>query len=130
MSQRGLSYSSEADLKCFYRAVNSVLNVINGPNEIVQMHLLYANCVPILTYGSGIKAYPAREMTNCNTALNNAIRKIFTYNRWESIRTLRESFTYKSLVELFAEARQKFFLSLSSRHNPTLRYLSHLDLFT
>ena len=53
------------------------------------MHLLYANCVPILTYASGIKQYPAREMTNCTTALNNAIRKIFSYNRWEVIKIFR-----------------------------------------
>ena len=57
-----LTYSSEADLKCFNRSVNSLLNVINGPNEIIQMHLLYANCVPIMTYASGIKEFPAREM--------------------------------------------------------------------
>ena len=77
--QRGFTYSSEADLKCFYRSVNSVLNVINGPNGIVQMHLLYANGVPILTYASEIKLFPSREMTNCNTALNNVIRKVFLY---------------------------------------------------
>ena len=124
-----LTYSSEADLKCFNRSVNSLLNVINGPNEIIQMHLLYANCVPIMTYASGIKEFPAREMTNCNTALNNAVRKIFSYNRWESIRTLRESMSHKSLIELFAESRRKFFMSLPDHHSPTLRFLSHLNLF-
>ena len=49
-SKPTLSYSSEADLRCFYRSANSILNVVNGPNEIIQMHLLYANCIPILSH--------------------------------------------------------------------------------
>ena len=48
-SQPTFSYSSENDLRTFYKSVNSILNVINGPNEVIKMHLLYANCVPILT---------------------------------------------------------------------------------
>ena len=59
-------------------------------------------------------------MTNCNTALNNAVRKIGT---------LRESLSHKSLIELFAESRRKFFMSLPDHHSPTLRFLSHLNLF-
>ena len=73
VSQRGLSYSSEEDLKNFYRAANLVLNVVNAPNETIQMHLLHTNCAPILVYACGIKEYPSLEMTNCNTALNNKI---------------------------------------------------------
>ena len=94
------------------------------------MHLLYTNYVPILTYACGIKEYPSREMKNCNTALNNGIRKIFSYNRWESIRALREFFSYKSLIELFAESRKKFLTLLPMHHNHSIRFLSHLNLFT
>ena len=47
VSKPTLSYSAEPDLRSFY----SILNVINGPNEIIMMHLLYANCAPILTFG-------------------------------------------------------------------------------
>ena len=130
VSKPTLSYTAENDLRSFYRSANSILNVINGPNEIIMMHLLYANCVPILTYGSAIKQFPSREMTSCNTALNDAIRKIFSFHRWESVRTLRESFGYKSLIELFEQSRRSFLLSLRSHPNSALRFLSHLDSFT
>ena len=80
-SQPTFSYSSENDLRTFYKSVNSILNVIKGPNEVIKMHLLYANCVPILTYASAVKEFSAREMTSCNTALNDAIRKIFSFRR-------------------------------------------------
>ena len=47
-------------------------------------------------------------MQNCNTAVNDALRLIFGYHRWESIRVLRESFGYKSLTDIFGCARKKF----------------------
>ena len=126
-SQPTFSYSSENDLRTFYKSVNSILNVINGPNEVIKMHLLYANCVPILTYASAVKEFSAREMTSCNTALNDAIRKIFSFRRWESVRTLREGFAYKLLIELFADARRQFSLSLASHQNPVLPTILHVN---
>ena len=126
-SRPSFSYSAETDLRSFYRAVNSILNVINGPNEVIKMHLLYTNCVPILKYACAAKEFPAREMTSCNTALNDAIRKIFSFHRWESVRTLREGFGYKSLIELFANAKRKFLLSLSAHQNPIFRSLPTLN---
>ena len=75
---------------------------------------------------NGIKEFLTRQMNDCNTAVNNAIRRIFTYNRWESTRSLREAFGYKSLTELFAEAKTKFTTSLSHHRNPILRTLSSL----
>ena len=126
-SRPSFSYSAETDLRSFYRAVNSILNVINGPNEVIKMHLLFTNCVPILTYACAAKEFPAREMTSCNTALNDAIRKIFSFHRWESVRTLREGFGYKSLIELFANAKRKFLLSLPAHQNPIFRSLPTLN---
>jgi hypothetical protein len=48
-------FSVKSDLRKFYRASKSVLNILTKPKEDVQLHLLYANCVPILTYGSNVK---------------------------------------------------------------------------
>ena len=68
-----------------------------------------------------------QDMTDCTTALNDAIRKIFTFQRWESVRALREGFGYKSLVEIFARANNKFLNSLPSHYNCTI---SRLHTFT
>ena len=127
VSRPCFTYSSDTDLRSFYRAVNSVLNVLHGPNEMIQMQLLYSNCVPILTYASAVKDFPAREMTKCNTALNDAIRRIFTFHRWESIRTLRESLGFKSLTELFAISKNKFESLLQQHQNSILRSLHLLN---
>ena len=66
------------------------------------------------------------------TALNDALRLIFGYNRWESVRSLRESFGFKSLTELFAIAKARFYSSLCSHHNKVVshiaRYLNVIEV--
>ena len=105
-SEPAFTFSADADLRSFYRSVNSILNVVKKPDEAIQMYLLYTNCVPIVTYACQVKEFSARQMSLCNTALNDAIRKVFTYQRWESVRLLRESLGYKSLYEIFAISKK------------------------
>ena len=117
VNDKGISFSSSNDLTKFYRASNSILRASNKPSEEVQTHLLYTCCIPILTHASAVKDYHSRQMQNCSTAVNDALRLIFGYNRWESVRSLRESFGYKSLVELFNTSKRKFENSLLSHSN-------------
>ena len=95
--------------------------------EEILLHLLYTNCFPILTYACAVKEYPARQMHDCNTAVNDALRMIFGYNRWQSVKTLRESFGYKSLTELFHAAKQKFHASLSSHQNSVIKHIARIS---
>ena len=82
-----------------------------------MLHLLYSSCIPVLTYAGAVKEYPSRQMQDCCTAMNDALRFLFGYNRWDSVRSLRESFGYKSLVELFHGAKTKFDASLYAHVN-------------
>ena len=70
--------------------------------------LLYNICVPVLSYASDVVVFHHREMESLHVAVNDLIRRIFSYNRWESIRTLRESFGYLSLTEIFAKRELSF----------------------
>ena len=117
---RSFAFSNEDDLRAFYRSSNSILNHLQSTDESISMQLLYSHCVPCLTYACCVKEYSAKQMTECSVALNDAIRKIFTFNRWESVRSLREGFGYKSLTEMFANARKKFLDSLSRHKNVTI----------
>ena len=120
-SYKAFAFSPTNDLANFYRSSNSILNALHKPSEPVLMHLLYTNCVPTLTYACSIKLFSAKEMQECSTALNNAIRRIFTYHRWESIRVLRETFGYKSLIEMFSAMSRKFVISLPTHPNSIIR---------
>ena len=123
VSEKGFRFSATNDIRKFYRSANSLLTVLHKPSENILMQLLYTNCVSIIAYTCNVKFFSASEMRNCNTAINDAIRKVFTFNRWESVRHLRESFGYKSIYELFDEAKTRFSKSLDSHHNQTLRII-------
>ena len=68
-----------------------------------------------------MQCYSASGMRDCNTAVNDAIRKVFKFNRWESIRTLRECFGLKSSYEIFANTRIKFLENIAHHHISLLR---------
>ena len=110
----------------FYRSSNTILNVLRGPSEVVLMKLLYSTCVPIITYACDVVEYHHKEMQSLHVALNDAIRKIFTYNRWESVKTLRESLGYLSVTELFARRKRSFEHHLPRIGNGVLSVLSRI----
>ena len=124
---RRLGFASQPDLAAFYRATNSILHSLPGAHEHILITLLYCNCVPILTYACSVKEYSATEMSNCNTAVNNALRKVFGFTRWESIRSLRECFGMKSLYDIFKTCQDKFIVSCRYHHNSVISSIaSHL----
>ena len=108
----------------FYRSTNSILNVLHGPSETVQMKLLYSVCIPIITYASDVITFPYKDMHSLHVAVNDSIRRIFSYQRWESIKTLRESFGYLSVTDLFAKRKRTFENRLPQIGNPVLSFLS------
>ena len=119
------SFSAESDLRSFYRAINSILCRSNGPSEQILMKLLYTNCIPILTYACASKEFSSSEMSACNSAINKAIRRIFSFSRTESIRQLRELFGYKSLYEIFNTAKDRFSKAASSSSNCVIKHLAN-----
>ena len=128
VSGKTLSYSARNDLSSFRRSVNSILSAVKKPGEPVLMRLLYSFSVPILTYASEVKLYSHADMTACSIALNDAIRKIFSFHRWESIRTLRQDMGYLDLITIFAQSKRRFFAKMQSLANDSLSSLLFLNL--
>ena len=118
--------SVQEDLCGFFGAVNSILSSTRRPKENVQLQLLYSNCVPRLTYGAAVKDLSASEKQQLNVAVNNAVRRIFSFRRWESIRFLREFYRFDSIEAKFAKAKMRFEKNLAIHSNCTLRFLSTL----
>ena len=115
-----LSFSIRPALASFYRAVNCVLSALHKPNELVLMNLLYSNCVPILSNAAEVVELSTSELRDCNTAINNTIRRIYSYQRWESTRCLRTSLGFPSIYEIFSRRSQNFLKgNLNSRNDIT-----------
>ena len=122
---KSLTFSSANDLRSFYRSCNSVLSVVRKPNELVQMTLLYSMCVPILSYAAEVKVLKYNDMHSCNVALNDAIRRIFSFNRWESPRELRLQLNRPNLYDIFATRKAKFTKNCQNSSNVVLALLSN-----
>ena len=78
-------FSLVEDLRGFFGSVNSILSSVRKPKENVLMQLLYANCVPKLTFGSEVKVLNSSQMNQNNVALNTAVHCIFGFCQWQSI---------------------------------------------
>ena len=107
-SGKNVSFSTQKELSAFYRSFNSVMSSIQKPNCLVLMNILYSNCVPSLTYAAEVKDIPSRELNSLNVALNDSIRRIFSYNRWESTRTLHQHLGFPNITEIFFQRRKHF----------------------
>ena len=126
VSHDSFKISVQEDLRGFFASVNSILTCLQRPRENVLIQLLYSNCVPKLTYGAAIKDLSGTEKNQCNVAVNNAIRRIFGFRLWQSIRQLREFYDFKSIEEMFTIARKRFLDSLMFHRNDILRFLSQI----
>ena len=123
ISGKCLKFSVHKSLCGFFASVNSILTCLSKPRENVQLQLLFSNCVPKLTYGAAVKELSASEKHRFNVAVNNAIRRIFGFRRWESIRQLRECYGFKSVEVIFANAKQQFLRSIANHNNRVLKSL-------
>ena len=92
------------------------------------MQLLYSNCVPKLTYGAAVKDLNASEKNQFNVAVNTAIRRIFGFRMWQSIRQIREFYGYDAIEVIFAKAKRRFFDALTNHKNEILRLLSTVEM--
>ena len=109
----------------FRSSANTILNIILS--EQVQLKLLYSMCVPNVTNASEVLQYSLKQMHMIFVALNDCLRRIFSYNRWESVRFLRLSSGYPSIADIFHQSSRRFNARLSSIRNDTLRFLKGLQ---
>ena len=121
-------FSIDEDLRGFFGSVNSILSCLKKPKENVLIQLLYSNCVSKLTYGAAIKDLSALEKNRYNVAVNNAVRRIFGFRYFQSIRQIREFYGYDSIEVLFAKAKKCFLDPLYRHDNSVLRLLSTLEI--
>ena len=84
------------------------------------MRLYFTNCVSVFNYGIEVKEYLARDLNRIHVAMNDGIRKIFGWNRWESVRQLRGSFGYKDIYTVEAIRKRKFIQSIPKLRNSSL----------
>jgi hypothetical protein len=92
----------------FYASCNSVLNSCKYVSEDVKLHLVKSFCLPMLTYCIGALNLSKQNIRELGVCWNDAFRKIFHYNRWESVKDLQFFFYELPFEQLYDFLRWKF----------------------
>ena len=91
------------------------------------MKILNSICVPKLLYACEVKDLASSDILRLNTAVNDAIRKIFSFSRWESTRELRSNYGYLSISETFQKRKSNFLRRIPSMGNSIVRKIVALS---
>lgn len=74
--------------KKFFTSTNSILSKCSNCSDMVKLFLLESHCLPILLYASESLNLSNNQLTELNSYWNSVYRKIFHYNKWESVKSL------------------------------------------
>ena len=77
-------------------------------------------------YGAAIKDLSASEKHQMSVAVNGAVRRIFGFCLWQSIRLKRKFYRLKPIEVMFENAKRQFHTALTNHRNGILRFLSTL----
>ena len=80
------------------------------------------------TYGCETVEFSASDMRTCNIAINVAIRKIYSYQRWESVRDFRQSSGFPSVYDIFSRRSEAFLTGNLQSTNQVIVQLTTLLL--
>lgn len=112
----------------FYAALNSLLARCCNAVETVKLKLIESFCLPLLTYCTGALELTTSAINELGVCWNDAYRKIFHYNRWESVKQVQYFFGSLDFKHMYDLARHKF-LSVVSHKVPYLKcFYTSLDI--
>lgn len=70
----------------FYASCNAILCATKCLNEIVKLSLVETYCLPILMYATAALDLRQEQLNELNCGWNSMYRRIFGFQKWESVR--------------------------------------------
>ena len=70
----------------FFASVNMIFSNCKYASDMVKLSLLESHCLPILLYSVEVLNLPRFQQKEMNSWWNSVYRKIFHYNKWESVK--------------------------------------------
>lgn len=112
----------------FFIAVNTILSKCKFTSDVVKLELMEMQCLPILMYGSESLNLGASQLSQINSWWNSVYRKLFGYNKWESIKEVICLLGRLDILHL-VNMRRLFFIKRILLCNNTVMYnLMHFYL--
>jgi len=83
---KSLNFNTESVRRSFFSACNCIYARAKDLNELVHLSVQESYCLPILTYASAVVKYTVRQEDELNACWNSVYRKLFGFNKWESVK--------------------------------------------
>jgi len=108
----------------FYSACNCVISNSHNTNELIQLQLQESYCLPILTYAAPAFNADVCVTKDLNVCWNSVYRRLFHFNRWESVKCCIKGLGRLNLVHILALQKLKFWYKLRHSSNRTVCNMS------
>jgi len=86
ISGEKLSYKIKPARCSFFAACNAICSQSKRIDNILQLSLMESYCLPILTCTLSVIMLMVRQLNDLNSCWNLVYRRIFGFNRWESVK--------------------------------------------
>ena len=93
----------------FFSACNCIYATAKFNDQIVHLSLQETYCKPILTYGIVAMKLSLEQQRSLNSCWNSVYRKIFNFNKWESVGAFISGLGRLDLHHAYLLLRAKFY---------------------
>ena len=113
----------------FFVSVNTIFSKCKFTSDIVKLELLESQCLPILLYSIECLSLNIVQLKEINSWWNSVYRKIFGYNKWESVKEVICLLGRLDVLHIVVMRRLKFIkrvsISGNSVMNDLMKYYLH-----
>jgi hypothetical protein len=92
----------------FCSAANDILSLRSVLSEECIMHIINVQALPILAYGAAVWKIGFEMKRRIGVCLNDCVRKVFNYKRYESVRQVLHGFGMLSMEDFMIRSRLLF----------------------
>ena len=131
MKYLGLNFSSGPSLMLdhkhlnlmhkFDAAANAICSHVKFASHMSVLFLLETFCLPLLSYCCEVLVYRKQQISQLNVCWNNAYRKAFKCNLWESVKELQLFCERMDLKHIFAFRKLPFCWKASRLDNRVMK---------
>ena len=107
----------------FYASCYSIFGKTAQVDELTRLYLIETNCLPLLTYALPALALSLDNINDLNVAWNNIYRKIFGFNKWDSVKTFIAGLGNLDFKHIRLKMCVSFVKDNLSSDNVTFRYV-------
>ena len=120
----------EAVKRKYYMACNTILCNSVFQTELLRLQLLETYCLPILTYCVAALDITRTQLKELNACWNMIFRKIFGFNKWESVRCFIAGLGRLDFEHIYYWQRLKFLKNAFASNNSILLSIVHMQQYS